>query len=138
VLIRGKVDHKDKDKTVVIAEQVERFDPSPAEVQQAREAAAKPAPAPTPLRLCVDATALRASALTELKDLLAGSPGEADVVIELATSSGRRRLRLGPGYRVSRTAGLYASLDSLLGSALVSDSPTVAGQLGQPRTAAVG
>ena len=50
---------------------------------------------------------------------LAASPGEIEVVIELATSSGRRRLKLGPDYRVTRTAGLRAQLDQLLGPALI-------------------
>ena len=119
VLVRGKVDHKDANKTVVLAQQVERFEPRPEEIAKAQEEAAKPTPPPAMLRLCVDATALPATALAELKHLLAKSPGEAEVVIELATSSGRRRLKLGPDYRVARTAGLRAQLDQLLGPALI-------------------
>jgi DNA polymerase III subunit alpha len=119
VLIRGKVDHKDANKSVVLAQQVERFEPRPEEIAKARDEAAKPVPSPAPLRLCVDATALPATALGDLKHLLAGSPGEVEVVIELATSSGRRRLKLGPDYRVARTAGLRAQLDQLLGPALI-------------------
>ncbi len=91
VLVRGKVDHKDANKSVVLAQQVERFEPRPEEIAKAREEAAKPPPPPAPMRLCVDATALPATALADLKHLLAGSPGEVEVVIELATSSGRRR-----------------------------------------------
>ena len=45
-------------------------------------------------------------------------------MIELATSSGRRRLKLGPDYRVSRTAGLRAELDQLLGPALIASPQT--------------
>ncbi len=125
VLIRGKVDHKDANKSVVLAQQVERFDPRPEEIAKAREEAAKPVPPPAPLRLCVDATALPPTALSDLKHLLAGSPGEIEVVIELATSSGRRRLKLGPDYRVARTAGLRAQLDQLLGPALIASPQTV-------------
>ncbi len=120
VLVRGKVDHKDANKTVVLAQQVERFEPRPEEIVRAREEVAKPPPPPAPLRLCVDATALPATALAELKQLIAGCPGDAEVVIELATSAGRRRLKLGPDYRVARTAGLRAQLDQLLGPALIS------------------
>ena len=61
--------------------------------------------------------------LGELKDLLAGFPGECDVVVELATSSGRRCLRLGPSFRVARNAGLHAELDHLFGPALLDDAP---------------
>jgi DNA polymerase-3 subunit alpha len=119
VLVRGKVDHKDRDKTCLIAQQVERFAPSEEEVLKARVEAAKPALTPAALRLRLDATALPATALGELKDLLAGFPGESDVVIELASTVGRRRLRLGPSFRVARSASLHAELDSLLGSALM-------------------
>jgi DNA polymerase III subunit alpha len=119
VLVRGKVDHKDANKSVVLAQQVERFEPRPEEIAKAQREAATPAPPPAPLRLCVDATALPATALVDLKHLLSGSPGEVEVVIELATSSGRRRLKLGPDYRVTRTAGLRAQLDQLLGPALI-------------------
>ena len=40
-------------------------------------------------------------------------------MIELSTSVGHRRLRLGREFRVSRSAGLHAELDALLGEALV-------------------
>jgi DNA polymerase-3 subunit alpha len=119
VLVRGRVDHKDREKTSVIAQQVERFDPTPEEVERAETEAAKVIVAPTALRLALDATALPVTVLGELKDVLAGFPGEADVVIELQTSVGSRRLRLGPGYRVARSAALHAELDSVLGAAMV-------------------
>jgi DNA polymerase III subunit alpha len=122
VLVRGRVDHKDADKTCVIAQQVERFEPSPEEVLAAQVQAAKPVPAPSALRLHLDATALPATALGELKDVLAGFPGESDVVIELSTTVGHRRLKLGPSYRVARSASLHAELDSLLGSALMPEA----------------
>jgi DNA polymerase-3 subunit alpha len=121
VLVRGKVDHKDRDKTCLVAQEVERFEPSETEVREAHATAAKEAqaPAPSALRLRLDATALPASALGELKDVLAEFPGDADVVIELSTSGGHRCLKLGPSFRVTRTAGLHAQLDQLLGAALL-------------------
>jgi DNA polymerase-3 subunit alpha len=128
VLVRGKVDHKDRDKTCLIAQQVESFAPSEEEVLKAQVQAAKPALTPAALRLRLDATALPATALGELKDLLGGFPGESDVVIELASTVGRRRLKLGPSFRVARSASLHAELDALLGSALIPES---AGQ-GEP------
>jgi DNA polymerase-3 subunit alpha len=132
VLVRGKVDHKDRETTCLIAQQVEAFRPSQEEVAAAQEQAAKPAPLPSALRLRLDATALAATALGELKDLLAGFPGECDVVIELRTSGGRRCLKLGPGFRVERGAGLHAELDALLGAALLQDCVAA-----QPATASV-
>ena len=126
VLVRGRVDHKDRDKTCLIAQQVERFEPSPAELLKAQAEVARRPPPPSALRLRLDATALPARALSELKDVLIGFPGEVDVVVELTTSVGRRRLKLGPTFRVARTAGLHAELDSLLGPALMPEPATAA------------
>jgi DNA polymerase-3 subunit alpha len=119
VMVRGKVDHKDREKTCLIAQQVERFEPSEAEVNAAMAQEAQQVVAPSALRLRLDATALPASALGELKEVLTGFPGESDVVIELATTLGHRRLKLGPSFRVARSASLHAELDHLLGTALI-------------------
>jgi DNA polymerase III subunit alpha len=124
VLVRGRVDHKDRDKTCVVVQQVERFEASAEEVRAAAEEAARQIAPPSALRLRLDATAVRASALEELKDVFARSPGEAEVVIELRTSVGPRRLKLGEEFRVSRTASLHAELDDLLGHAILgADAP---------------
>ena len=97
VLVRGRVDHKDRDKTCIVAQQIEPFRPTAEEVTEAEEQEAKRPVAPSALRLRLDATALAASVLGELKDVLAGFPGECEVVIELTTSIGDRRLKLGTG-----------------------------------------
>jgi DNA polymerase III subunit alpha len=123
VLVRGKVDHKDRETTCLIAQQVERFAPSEQEVLDAQVQAAKPALTPSALRLRLDARALPATILPELKELLVGFPGESDVVIELSTTVGHRRLKLGPSFRVSHSAGLHAELDALLGAALIHEPP---------------
>jgi DNA polymerase III subunit alpha len=119
VLVRGRVDHKDRDTTCLIVQQVERFEPSAAEVAEAREEAARRPVLPSALRLRLDATALAASVLSELKDVLAGFPGESEVMIELSTSVGARRLKLGPDFRVAHSPGLHAELDALLGDAIL-------------------
>ena len=51
-----------------------------------------------------------------------GFPGESEVVIELSTSVGERRLKLGPEFRVAHGPGLHAELDALLGEAILSGS----------------
>src|SRR5947209_11972189 len=81
-LVRGRVDHKDRDKTCLIVQQLERFEPTPAEVERATEEAAARPRTPAILRLRLDARALPATALSELKELLAGFPGASEVVIE--------------------------------------------------------
>ncbi|MBV9425797.1 MAG: DNA polymerase III subunit alpha, partial [Solirubrobacterales bacterium] len=133
VLVRGRVDHKDRDKTCIVVQQVEGFEPSPEEISKAREEAARLAPPPDPLRLRLDATALPASALADLRDLLAGFPGESEVVVELSTSVGPRRLRLGAGFRVARTASLHAELDALLGQAIVAEDAATEDAVAAPR-----
>jgi DNA polymerase-3 subunit alpha len=119
VLVRGRVDHKDRDTTCLIVQQVERFEPSDEEVAVAREEAARRPVLPSALRLRLDATALAASVLSELKDVLAGFPGDSEVVIELSTSVGQRRLKLGPDFRVAHSAALHSQLDDLLGDAIL-------------------
>jgi DNA polymerase-3 subunit alpha len=120
VLVRGTVDHKDRDRTCLVAQKIELFAPSEAEVEQAREQEIKPTVRANALRLALDAAILPARVLGELKGVLAEFPGDCDVVIELHSTVGRRRLRLGPDYRVCRDAALHAELDALLGSAIIS------------------
>jgi DNA polymerase-3 subunit alpha len=122
VIVKGRVDHKDREKTCLVAQQIDRFEPTDDEVRKAEEEAAKVVVAPSALRLRLDAAALPATAIGELKDLLSGFPGDSDVVIELSTSVGPRRLRLGPDFRVAHSAGLHAELDALLGVAIMRDA----------------
>jgi DNA polymerase-3 subunit alpha len=126
VIVRGKVDHKDRDKICLLVQDASRFEPTEDEVAQARERAAKTVPPPRALNLRLDAARLPAAALEELKDLLGGFPGDLDVVIELHTSTGPRRLKLGPGFRVTRSVGLQAELDALLGSAALHERAATA------------
>ncbi len=122
VLVRGRVDHKDREKTCIVAQAIDRFEATPEEVEAAAVQEAKLVAGPEALRLRLDAAVLPATALTDLKELLAGFPGESDVVIELSTTVGRRRLRLGRDFRVTRSAGLHAELDALLGEAILAEA----------------
>lgn len=121
VLIRGRVDHKDRERTCVIAQQVERFQPSEEEVREAAAVAAKRPVPPPPLRLRVDATRLPGRVLADLKELLHGFPGDSDVVIEVHGAARRWRLKLGAEFRVTPGAALHAELDALLGPAILGD-----------------
>ncbi|HWC25443.1 MAG TPA: DNA polymerase III subunit alpha, partial [Solirubrobacteraceae bacterium] len=118
VVVRGRVDHKDADKTCLVAQAVEPFDPTPEEIERAKAAAATRRIGPLPLHVRVDATGLPASIIDDLKSLLANYPGESEVVLEVQMSSGDpRTLRLGSSYRVSRTPTLRAELEQVLGPA---------------------
>src|SRR5205085_8161734 len=51
VVVRGRVDHKDREKTCIVAAQIERFDPSPEEVREAVDQEATRAAVQSALRL---------------------------------------------------------------------------------------
>jgi DNA polymerase III subunit alpha len=118
ILVRGRVDHKDSATTCLIVQAVEPFAPSVEEVERARRASS--GVAPPPLRVCLDAGRLPASIIDELKHLLETFPGDAEVVLEMKTSSGSRTLKLGASYRVAPGASLQAELNALLGEAVLS------------------
>ncbi len=119
VLVRGRIDHKDKDKTSLVVQSVERFDPTPEEVDAARTAAALIPEGPQPLCLRLDAaaTAVPATIIDELKHVLGNHAGESEVVLDITTSDGERRLRFGDGFKVSPTPSLRAELEHVLGPA---------------------
>jgi len=118
VVVRGRVDHKDADKTCLVVQSAEPFVPTPEEVERARAAAATRKIGPLALHVRVDAGGLLASAIDELKHLLANHPGESEVVLELQMGVGDpRTLRLGPGYKVEPTPTLRAELEHVLGPA---------------------
>ena len=122
VIARGRVDHKDASKTCVIVQEVQAFEPTSEEVERARAGAAEReqatlAAVASPLHLRVDAARLPATVIDDLKHVFENFPGSAEVVIEMETATGPRRLRFGPSYRVTDGRALRAELDSVLGSA---------------------
>jgi DNA polymerase-3 subunit alpha len=115
VLVRGRVDHKDAEKTCVVVQTVEPFQPTAEEVEEAREAAARAPRGPQPLRVALDARQLPAAVIDELKHVLGNHVGEVEVVLHLETSDGQRRLKLGADYKVRETPSLRAELANILG-----------------------
>ena len=116
LLVKGTVSHGDKG-TAVLANQVDPFTPSEAEVERARDAAAKAPKAPDALRLRADARRLPASVIDDLKHLFLQHPGASEVVLKLDTSGGPRFLLFGAEFKVKPDAGLRAELDTILGPA---------------------
>ncbi|MDP9386206.1 MAG: DNA polymerase III subunit alpha, partial [Actinomycetota bacterium] len=130
VLIKGRVDHKEAGKVCVIVNEVSPFKPTEAEVAKAKAMAAEKAAAiPRSLNLRLDAASLPATVVDDLRRLFEDYPGECEVVLEMHTRTGPRKLRLGDGYRVAaRNAALKAELSRLLG--------TAAGPLPEPEPSA--
>jgi DNA polymerase-3 subunit alpha len=112
VIVRGRVDHKDRGDTKLVVQEVESFEPSEKEIRAASPARLA---RDETLLLRVDARRCAESLIVDLKSLLEHFPGQTEVLLEMDTSEGPRRLRFGPGYRVAPSGALRAELDELLG-----------------------
>ena len=112
LIVRGRVDHKEQGETKLVAQDVEVFEPSREEVEQAREEASVPA-AEKQIAVTVD-TSVSESFLDDLKDVVSSFPGEHQLLLRV----GERTLALGPAYRVSGCSGCRADLAALSGAAL--------------------
>jgi DNA polymerase-3 subunit alpha len=110
VVAQGRLDHQEQGLTKLVVHEVEPFEPSEDEVARARGARA-----PQPVVLRIDARAFGAGLVDELKAIFESFPGQAEVMLEMETRDGPRRLRFGDGYRVHPSAQLTAELDGLLG-----------------------
>jgi DNA polymerase-3 subunit alpha len=113
VLVRGRVDHKERGETKLVVQEAEAFEPTDAERRAARRE--HPAAAEGPLVLHIDAADFPPTLFDELRSVLANFPGESEVLVRMRTRAGTRELRLGREYRVAPSHGLRAELDSLLG-----------------------
>jgi DNA polymerase-3 subunit alpha len=114
VIVRGRLDHKGRGETKLVAQEVELFQPSEDELAKARAARERDS---GPLRLNIEASAFGSSLIEELKSVLAHFPGDSDVLLLMRTREGMRELRFGREYRVRRSAALDAEVDALLGTA---------------------
>jgi DNA polymerase III subunit alpha len=114
VIVRGRLDHKGRGETKLVAQEVELFQPTEDEVAKARAARERDS---GPLRLHIDASAFGASVIEELKVVLGHFPGDSEVILVMKTREGIRELRFGREYRVRRSAALDAEIDGLLGGA---------------------
>ncbi|HEX6585542.1 MAG TPA: DNA polymerase III subunit alpha [Solirubrobacterales bacterium] len=112
VIVRGRLDHKGRGETKLVAQELELFQPTEDEVAKARVARDT-----GPVIRRIDAASFGASVVEELKTIFEHFPGESEVILEMQTRDGIRRLRFGSEYRVHPSAGLHAELDALLGAA---------------------
>jgi DNA polymerase III subunit alpha len=118
VIVKGRVDHKEAGKTCLVVQSVEGFAPTQEEIERAQteaRAASRTATAlARPVHLRVAAADLSASAIEDLRQAIEDFPGPAEVRVEIDTSAGPRRLRLGKDYRVGHTPTLLAELEHAL------------------------
>jgi DNA polymerase III subunit alpha len=112
VVVRGRVDHKGRGEMSLVVHEAERFEPSEDELADARARARASA---EPFVLRIDATAFAPGLIEELKTVFESFPGQSEVLVEMRTRDGTRRLRFGERYRIAASAALRAELDQLLG-----------------------
>jgi DNA polymerase-3 subunit alpha len=100
IIVRGRVDGRGGGELKLVADEVLPFD-AVAEIGI--------------VRLSIDARKVARTAIDDLKTLVREFPGEHPVVVELATSRGLKRLRLGAGYRVQPEQAFFAEVRARLG-----------------------
>jgi len=115
VLVRGRIDHKERGETKLVVQEAERFEPDGEEIARAKSVSQAPA---EPLRLTIDVAQHRDpdGLIEELKALFEHHRGEAAVYLAIANGNGSpSELKLGEGFRVRRSSKLLSELDHLLG-----------------------
>jgi DNA polymerase-3 subunit alpha len=111
LIVRGRVDHKDAGETKLVVQEVEVFEPSHEEVEDAkREAAAVAAAPPRRITLHVPPDAPE-HFLDELRDVVDHNRGD----YELLLCIGERSLLLGTEFKVSATSECRTELAALTG-----------------------
>ncbi len=115
VVVRGRLDHKDRGETKLVVQEAERFEPDAAEIAAAPAVAAAQA---GPFKVPVDAGMLSDSLLEELKSVLEHHKGDTEVHLAVSNGNGETTvLRCGEGFRVRPSGRLQSELDHVLGAA---------------------
>jgi DNA polymerase-3 subunit alpha len=112
VLVRGRLDHKDRGETKLVVQEAQRFEPDGDEIARGNKVAAVPS---GPFELTIDATSWNDGLFDELKAVFEHHKGEADVHLVIEASTGTVRLKAGDGYRVRPSSSLRAELGHVLG-----------------------
>jgi DNA polymerase-3 subunit alpha len=113
VIVRGRIDHKERGETKLVVQDAERFEPDGEEIARASAAASTPS---EPLRLTLDVEQRnRPELLDELKSVIEHNKGDALVYVAVAGGDGSAsEWKLGEGYRVRNSGKLHAELNQVL------------------------
>jgi DNA polymerase-3 subunit alpha len=127
VIVRGRVDHKDRGETKLVVQDAQRFEPDAAEVERA----AKNAPPVTrsapggaagpvhggPFQFSLPAEkAFDPAVLEELKALFEDHKGESEVRFVVEMTGGSKTMRCGDQFKVEPSPNLRYEIGQLLGS----------------------
>jgi DNA polymerase-3 subunit alpha len=102
VIIKGRVDGRGGGEAKLVGDEVLPFE-AVAEVGI--------------VRVSIDARTVARSAIDDLKSLVREFPGDSPVIVELLTSRGPKRLRLGASFRVRPESAFFAEVRARLGDA---------------------
>jgi DNA polymerase-3 subunit alpha len=115
VVVRGRLDHKDRGETKLVVQEAERFEPDAAEIAAAPTISSGPS---GPFEVEIEAAMLTLAMVDELKAVLEHHKGEAEVHLAIRNGTAEpRRFLLGEGYRVRPSGRLRSELDHVLGTA---------------------
>jgi DNA polymerase-3 subunit alpha len=107
VLVRGRLDHKDRGETKLVVQEAQRFEPDAGEIEKA----GKLAPVPSgPFEVSIDLARWSDELCEDLKALFEHHKGDAEVHLVV----GERRYKVGDRYRVKPSGGLRSELEHLL------------------------
>ncbi|HET7121003.1 MAG TPA: DNA polymerase III subunit alpha [Solirubrobacterales bacterium] len=110
VLVRGRLDHKDRGETKLVVQEAQRFEPDAEEIAEA----SKLAPVPSgPFEVSIDLAHWSDGLCEELKAVLEHHRGDAEVHLVV----GERRYRVGEKYRVKPSGMLRTELEDVLKAA---------------------
>ncbi len=113
VLVRGRIDHKDRGETKLVVQEAQRFEPDQAEIASAAKLApTKPSGPVGPFEVPISLSRWNETLCDELKAIFEHHKGDAEVFLVV----GDRRFKVGEKYRVKPSGGLQTELDHLLGA----------------------
>jgi DNA polymerase III subunit alpha len=115
VVVRGRIDHKDRGETKLVVQEAERFEPDGEEIARASAVASAPT---EPLRVTIAPASLgNPHLIEELKTVFEGHKGNADVYLAIPGEDGKaQEWKLGEGFKIRHSSKLLAELDHVLGS----------------------
>jgi len=115
VIVRGRLDHKDRGETKLVVQEAERFEPDAAEIAAAPAVTSAPN---GPFKVEVAEAAYSEALIEEIKAVLEHHKGPEEVRVSLLGSDGRMtELRCGDRYRVRPSGHLRSELNHILSSA---------------------
>jgi DNA polymerase III subunit alpha len=115
VVVRGRIDHKERGETKLVVQEAERFQPDREEIAAA---AAVSAAVAGPYQVTIPVAKLHSSPglVDQLKEVFAHHRGTADVHLAVQIGEGEsRRLLASDSYRVCPSSRLDAEVDHVLG-----------------------